>query len=70
MRVEGNQLEEFKVIFKIKEGQAGFRSFNPIRLARILKEELGEILNARILVDGKLIVFFVVLQHKWQKLFP
>lgn len=28
-RVEDNQPEEFKVIFKLKEGQPGFSSFNP-----------------------------------------
>ncbi len=57
MRMDDCQSEEFKVIFKLKEGQSGFSSFNPIRLARSLKEELGEILNARILADGKLLVF-------------
>lgn len=54
MRMDaGSQAEEFKVIFKLKGGQAGFSSFNPIQLARALKE----ILNTRILADGKLIVF-------------
>lgn len=52
-----DQPEEFKVILKLKEGKAGFRSCNPIRLTRVLKEELGEIINARILADGNLLVF-------------
>lgn len=57
MRRNSIQLEEYKVIFKLKEGQSGFSSLNPIRLAGALKEELGDILNARILADGKLLVF-------------
>lgn len=57
MSMDDGQSEEFKVIFKLMEGQSGFNSFNPVWLAKALKEEMGEILNARILADGKLVVF-------------
>lgn len=54
LRVDENK--ERKVIFKLASGSAGFRSFNPIRLAKMIKEELGEVKNAQILADGKLLV--------------
>lgn len=57
MRRSSSQSEDYKVVFKLKEGQSGFSSLNPIRLAGALKEELGDILSARILADGKLLVF-------------
>lgn len=57
MRMEGSQSEEHNVIFKLKQGQLEFSSFNPIRLVGALREMLGKILNARILADGKLLVF-------------
>lgn len=57
MRRSSSQSEDYKVVFKLKEGQSGFSSLNPIRLAGELKEELGDILSARILADGKLLVF-------------
>ncbi len=56
MKMGRSQSEEFKVIFKLKGEQSGFSSFNGIWLTRALKGELGDILNARILANWKLLV--------------
>lgn len=56
LKMDSSQSEEHKVVFKLIGEQSGFRSYNPIRLAGALKGELGEILSARILADGRLIV--------------
>lgn len=53
-RVESSH--ENRVILKLQDGQTRFNSFNPIRLAEILKKELGGVVNAQILADGKLLI--------------
>lgn len=52
LKMNESEWSPIRRIFKMTEGQAGFSSFNPICLARDLREELGEIINAKKLVDG------------------
>ncbi|KAK7918667.1 hypothetical protein WMY93_009951 [Mugilogobius chulae] len=52
-RVEGNK--DFRIFLKFVNGQS-FSSVNPIRLAKALKDVLGEIKNAQIMADGKLLI--------------
>ncbi len=48
--------EEFKVIFKVRDGKGSFGSISPLKLSSALNQEIGDIRHAKTLANGMLMV--------------
>lgn len=48
--------EEFKVIFKVRDGKGSFGSISPLKLSSAINQEIGDIRHAKTMANGMLMI--------------
>ena len=55
-RVVGNRQQEFMVVVKLAQEGASFGVWNPIRLTKSISKEIGEVMSAKVLRNGSMLI--------------